>query len=118
MYSLPSLGLIALLGVDHSVTKLALARALLAPIAEDPELLQTLDVFFEHDTSPSLAAKALAVHRNTLTYRLERIAALTGVDPRRFEGAARLRAARIVASMDGVGRMHKLARGMGGNDTK
>jgi carbohydrate diacid regulator len=111
-YSLPGLGLIALLGASDAGTKHALARSLLAPIAEDHELLHTLDAFFSHDTSPSLSSKALAVHRNTLTYRLERIAALTGVDPPRFEGAARLRAARILMSMEGVGRLHN--RGAGG----
>ena len=111
VYSLPGLGLIALLGVDHAATRHTLARALLAPIAEDRELLQTLDVFLGHDTSPSRAAKALAVHRNTLTYRLERIATLTGVDPRHFEGAARLRAARIVMQLSGQGRLHNKAGG-------
>ena len=108
VYSLPGLGLIALLGVDRAATRHALGRSLLAPIAEDQELLQTLDAFFSHDTSPSLASKALAVHRNTLTYRLERIASLTGVDPRRFEGAARLRAARILVGIEGMGRSHNI----------
>ena len=44
------------------------------------ELIHTLQVYFEHNGNLSQAAEALFVHRNTLIYRMERIAALTGVN--------------------------------------
>ena len=44
------------------------------------ELLRTLEAFFEHNGNLSQAAEALFIHRNTLLYRLERIAALTDLD--------------------------------------
>ncbi|HVM72643.1 MAG TPA: helix-turn-helix domain-containing protein [Anaerolineales bacterium] len=42
------------------------------------ELIHTLQVYFEHNGNLSQAAEALFVHRNTLIYRMDRIAALTG----------------------------------------
>jgi purine catabolism regulator len=44
------------------------------------ELIHTLQVYFEHNGNLSQAAEALFVHRNTLIYRMERIAALTGAN--------------------------------------
>ena len=44
------------------------------------ELIHTLQVYFEHNGNLSQAAEALFVHRNTLIYRMERIANLTGAN--------------------------------------
>jgi PucR family transcriptional regulator, purine catabolism regulatory protein len=44
------------------------------------ELIHTLQVYFEHNGNLSQAAEALFVHRNTLIYRMERIASLTGAN--------------------------------------
>jgi purine catabolism regulator len=44
------------------------------------ELLQTLEVYFEHNGSLTQAAEALFIHRNTLSYRLERIAEIAGLN--------------------------------------
>jgi purine catabolism regulator len=44
------------------------------------ELLRTLDAFFAAKCSPKEAASLLAVHRNTVLYRLERIREITGLD--------------------------------------
>lgn len=44
------------------------------------ELIHTLLVYFEHNGNLSQAAEALFVHRNTLIYRMERIANLTGAN--------------------------------------
>lgn len=51
------------------------------------ELLETLIEFLEHDLSISDTAKALFIHRNTLTYRIDRITELTGHNPRQLTGA-------------------------------
>jgi PucR C-terminal helix-turn-helix domain len=48
--------------------------------AHDPELTRTLDALIEHDFDRGATASALPVHRNTLTNRLNRIHAVTGLD--------------------------------------
>ncbi|MGC4191688.1 MAG: helix-turn-helix domain-containing protein [Thermomicrobiales bacterium] len=44
------------------------------------ELIKTLEAFFAANCSPKEAATLLHVHRNTVLYRLERIAEITGQD--------------------------------------
>jgi purine catabolism regulator len=44
------------------------------------ELIHTLEVYFTHHGNLSQAAEALFIHRNTLLYRMERIASITGLD--------------------------------------
>lgn len=44
------------------------------------ELVRTLEAFFEANCSPKETAQLLHVHRNTVLYRLDRIAAIMGVD--------------------------------------
>lgn len=48
-------------------------------------LLHTLQTWFACDESAAATAAALAIHRNTLDYRLRRIEALTGLDLARSE---------------------------------
>jgi len=54
--------------------------------AHDPELLRTVDTLIEHDFDRGATAAALPVHRNTLTNRLARIHAVTGLDVDRADG--------------------------------
>jgi sugar diacid utilization regulator len=56
----------------------------------DPELTRTLEVLVEHDFDRGATAAALPVHRNTLTNRLARIRAITGLDVDGAEGRALL----------------------------
>lgn len=44
------------------------------------DLIRTLEAFFTANCSPKEAAALLHVHRNTVLYRLERIADITGLD--------------------------------------
>ena len=44
------------------------------------ELVHTLEAYFEHHGNLSKAAEALYVHRNTLIYRMGRIAEITDLD--------------------------------------
>ena len=48
-------------------------------------LRRTLVAWFSHNVQPSLTAKALFIHRNTLEYRLNRISELTGLDLSSFD---------------------------------
>jgi PucR C-terminal helix-turn-helix domain len=54
--------------------------------ARDPELTRTLDHLIEHDFDRGATAAALPVHRNTLSNRLNRIRAITGLDVDRADG--------------------------------
>ena len=49
------------------------------------ELIHTLEVYFEHNGNLTQTADALFIHRNTLIYRMERIAEITGADLNRPE---------------------------------
>jgi hypothetical protein len=86
-------------GVDDHLAELLLrrsprlARRLHARVydrlaAHDAELVRTLDALIEHDFDRGATAAALPVHRNTLTNRLTRIRAITGLDVDRADGRA------------------------------
>lgn len=53
----------------------------------NPELTETVDVFFRNDLNLTAASKQLFIHRNTLNYRLDRIRTKTGLDLRHFRDA-------------------------------
>ena len=52
-----------------------------------PEMLETVEVFFASDLNLSDTARQMFIHRNTLTYRLDKIRRETGLDLRRFGDA-------------------------------
>ncbi len=103
MCCLDDLGMAALVTISDDDIKRDLARRLLSPLDHQPELRQTLDVFFAESCSPVIAAKRLEIHRNTLGYRLEKIARLTGLDPRQFDDAIQLRLAGLICSLGRAG---------------
>ncbi|MGW4844713.1 PucR family transcriptional regulator [Nocardia brasiliensis] len=72
---------------------------LLEPLAEQPVLRETLGLFIDRDFNQNAVAREMFVHRNTITYRLNRVAELTGLDPQRPSGIATLMAARIAESL-------------------
>jgi carbohydrate diacid regulator len=102
VYCLDQLGLAALVGITDQETRVGLAHHLLGPLESESELIHTLIAFFEENCSVNAAASKLFVHRNTLNYRLEKIRALTGLDPRRFDEAVLLRYALVICQLSGV----------------
>ncbi|MBF3198821.1 CdaR family transcriptional regulator, partial [Pseudomonas aeruginosa] len=66
-------------------------RQLLAPLQRlldhDPQgsLAATLESWCAHDGHAQACAQALGIHRNSLRYRLERIASISGLDLARLE---------------------------------
>lgn len=60
--------------------------AVLDPLVAHPDLLPTLTAWLGADLDRRGTARALGVHANTVDNRLERIAELTGVDPRSARG--------------------------------
>jgi carbohydrate diacid regulator len=99
VHCLDGLGIASFVGVSDERTKIDLATYLLSPLDHEPELLQTLRAFFDSDCSPSRTSQVLSIHRNTLSYRLDKIMTLTGLDPRRFDDAVQIRLALALRSL-------------------
>lgn len=53
----------------------------------DEDMLISAQAFMENDLNVSLAARELYMHRNTLTYRLDKIERATGLDIKRYQDA-------------------------------
>ncbi|MCU0567814.1 MAG: helix-turn-helix domain-containing protein [Oculatellaceae cyanobacterium Prado106] len=99
VHCLGELGIAAFVGIADETTKIDLAKYLLSPLDHEPELLLTLDAFFAEDCCPSSTSKKLSIHRNTLSYRLEKITSLTGLDARRFDEAVQMRLCLLLRSL-------------------
>lgn len=99
VHCLAELGIAAFVGVADESTKVDLARYLLSPLNREPELLMTLSAFFSENCCPSSTAKSLSIHRNTLSYRLDKIASLTGLEPRKFDDAIQMRLSLLLRSL-------------------
>ena len=100
VHCLDDLGIGAFVGLEDERTKIGLAHHLLSPLKGEPELLETLDAFFAANCAPAETVKRLGIHRNTLAYRLAKVASLTGLDPRRFDDAVLIRLARVLRGLD------------------
>ena len=82
--------LLAVSGQVHDAARLAHLSALesapiparLGTLGRHPELEATLRAFIAHKQGIMDMASELHLHRNTLGYRLNRVKALTGYDPR------------------------------------
>ncbi|SDO53526.1 PucR C-terminal helix-turn-helix domain-containing protein [Klenkia soli] len=68
------------LGAWRQVVRLGGPDPALAALLADPVLSRTAEVWLDHAGSPQRAAAELVVHRQTLYYRLGRIAELGGLD--------------------------------------
>lgn len=99
VYCLNGIGIAAFVAIADESTKMDLAKHLLSPLDQEPDLLETLDAFFLENCCPSSTAKRLSIHRNTLSYRLDKITSLTGLDPRHFDDAIQIRLALILGSL-------------------
>ncbi len=65
----------------------------------DEELTGTAEVFLESDLNLSETSRALFIHRNTLSYRLDKIERLTGLDIRKFSDAVTFRVMTILSKL-------------------
>ncbi|TFW31958.1 sugar diacid recognition domain-containing protein [Massilia horti] len=73
------------LGNSWQANQLRLPIARLGQDRNREMLRETLDAWFANDENMGATAKALDIHRNTLDYRLRRVAELTGLDLARSE---------------------------------
>ena len=72
-----------LMQIEHSPELIAFQEEILGPLLAhegSEDFLRTLSAYFEHNANLSQTAEALFIHRNTLLYRMERIASITGLD--------------------------------------
>ncbi|MCU6707944.1 helix-turn-helix domain-containing protein [Paenibacillus sp. J5C_2022] len=74
----------------------------LGELMEHPLLLDTLQVFFDQGMNLNRTAGTISIHRNTLLYRLERIASITGRDPRQFQEAVNFQVAMMMRRQVGL----------------
>ncbi|HLN62169.1 MAG TPA: sugar diacid recognition domain-containing protein [Symbiobacteriaceae bacterium] len=65
-------------------------------------LRETLRAYLRSGMSLAAAANDLGIHRHTLTYRLEQVAAATQLDPRTWDGALRLYLGLLVEQLIGL----------------
>ncbi|MEZ0577205.1 PucR family transcriptional regulator ligand-binding domain-containing protein [Nocardioides sp. MH1] len=68
-------GVLGLLGEDRAA---AFAESFLAPLADEPALVETLAAFLRQHGSRGETAAELGVHRNTVRNRIEQVEALLG----------------------------------------
>jgi sugar diacid utilization regulator len=61
-------------------------RELAEQLSTGPDLVRTLDAFYEHGMNRTSASAALHIHPRTLDYRLRRTRDLVGVDPASVRG--------------------------------
>lgn len=99
VHCLNNVGLPAFVGVDDVMTKYDLADYLLGPLDHEPELIHTLETFFAEDCCPSSTGKFLSIHRNTVSYRLQKITSLIGLNPAHFDDAVQIRLALALRSL-------------------
>jgi sugar diacid utilization regulator len=78
----------------------ALAEVL-APLADDERLRETLEAFVAEDRHRQRTARNLGVHPNTVDNRLRRITTLTGLDPLRPQDLSRLVAGLAATALSG-----------------
>lgn len=100
VHCLDELGSAAFVGISDENTKRDLARHLLSPLDQEPDLLDTLKVFLAENCCPASASARLCVHRNTLLYRLNKVKALTGLDPHQFQDAVQIHLALVLRELD------------------
>ncbi|MCW2609151.1 MAG: PucR family transcriptional regulator [Cryptosporangiaceae bacterium] len=87
VYDVEDLDVVSLLGGPQGELGELVVSRVLGPLiehdlTEGSRLVESLSVFLRHGCKPGPAAAQLFVHRHTLAYRLDRIATITGRDPR------------------------------------
>ena len=68
-------------------------------IFNDEEMLNTAEEFLENSLNASETSRKLYLHRNTLTYRLDKIEKATGLNIRKFSDAVTFRLITVLAKL-------------------
>lgn len=90
--------------LEYQLTRPGPARERLAqrviPLLGSPHLIEALEAHLRHGADRKTASRRIHVHPNTFTYRLRRIAELTGLDPADPTDSRMLAAALTVHRLD------------------
>ena len=68
-------------------------------IFDDEEMVNTAEEFLENSLNVSETSRKLYLHRNTLTYRLDKIEKATGLNIRKFSDAVTFRLITILSKL-------------------
>ncbi|MFE7719994.1 PucR family transcriptional regulator [Nocardia rhizosphaerihabitans] len=94
--------------LEYQLTRPGPARERLAqrviPLLGSPHLVEALEAHLRHGADRKTASRRIHVHPNTFTYRLRRIADLTGLDPADPTDSRMLAAALTVHRLDSAQR--------------
>ena len=71
----------------------------------DPELIHTIECFWENNLNIAETSRKVHMHRNTLIYRIEQVQKKTGLDIRRFDDAVKLKIAIMIIKYNNTGGM-------------
>jgi hypothetical protein len=87
------------LGVEQLPQADEWLRGIARRLANGPDLVSTLDVYYRHDMNRLNTAGTLCIHPRTLDYRFRRVRELVGMDPGSLQGVRVLSAvvARVLA---------------------
>jgi carbohydrate diacid regulator len=99
VYHIDDLGMISVLAGGNKRWQENFVRNLLLKLMPEKYLIETVDVFFDQNMSLTQTAKNLKIHRNTLLYRLSKVKKITGLDPRKFNDAVKIRLASILNTL-------------------
>ncbi|HOV80006.1 MAG TPA: helix-turn-helix domain-containing protein [Bacillota bacterium] len=100
IYHISDFALESLLSRIDEEEKERFVERYLGSIKGEKELQETLEAFFHNNLNIAQAAEKAFLHRNTFTYRLDKIQSLTGLNPRSFYDALILALALIMKQMD------------------
>ncbi|MFE7719366.1 PucR family transcriptional regulator [Nocardia rhizosphaerihabitans] len=104
LYHPPGVYRMSDLVVEYQITRPGPGRrqvaAVLDPLRDQPELLQTLIVHIRNKRNRRRTARILHLHPNTVDYRLRRIAVHTGLDPATVHGLWYLQAALVASAYE------------------
>jgi carbohydrate diacid regulator len=99
IYHIDDLGMVAILAGGNKRWQENFVRNLLTQLLQEKYLIETVDMFFDQNMSLTLTAEALGIHRNTLLYRLSKVKKITGLDPRNFNDAIKIKLASILSQL-------------------
>jgi len=99
-----ALGVLDNLLVEYQLAQPTDARTsllrVIEPLTPFPELVETLQLYFDNDFNRRRTARVLQVHPNTIDNRLAKIADLTGTDPRTSRALMLLGSALTLANLN------------------
>lgn len=101
VFTLRSLGALGFLAPGAGASE-RYANALLEPLRQVPDIMETVRVFLDADLSMERAAKLSGQHRHTVRSHLLRARDLTGLDARTLSDAIQLKLALLISSVHTV----------------